>query len=44
MLDSEDVDLLSEMAIGVTMFCEQAKRLIAAGPGAEPWTPPAKAA
>jgi len=29
MLDSEDVDLLCEMAAGVVLFCDQAKKLVA---------------
>jgi len=30
-LDSEDIDLLSEMAVGVLLCCDQAKKLVAEG-------------
>jgi len=40
-LDSEDVDLLNEMAAGVVLFCDQAKKLIGDGQAA---TAPARAA
>jgi len=40
----DDLDVLQEMAIGLRMVCDQAKQLVGAGPGAEPWTSPAQAA
>jgi len=42
--DEDDLDVLQEMAIGLRMVCDQAKQLVGAGPGAEPWTSPAQAA
>ena len=42
--DEEDLGILQELAFGLQLICHQAKLLVAAGPGAEPWTSPAKAA